>query len=263
MMKRESKDDLLFLQRLDELATRSVERYCPEFTHFLDGRNLRIAIDYLKKYSESVILILFGGFQEYERCVVGMFPRDVYSQADENEMYSMFDVTALKITGSGFSTFSHRDCMGSILALGVKRETMGDIFVSADGRSAYVCLKNVTAKYLVENLEYISRDKIKVECIDFGKLPIVERKFSVITGTVASERLDCIIALATNLSREKSKQLISAGLVNVNHFEETKCDTEICEGDILSVRGYGRYVVKELGGITRKGRNRVIVHKMI
>ena len=187
----------------------------------------------------------------------------MYSETDEDELHSMFDVKAIKITGSGFSTFSHRDCMGSILALGIKRETMGDIYVPSDNKSAYICLTDVAAQYLKDNLDFIARDKVKVEIIDAKSLPVAEKKFAVISGTVASERLDCIIALATNLSREKSKQLINAGLVNVNHFEETRCDIELCEGDILSVRGYGRFVLVELGGLTRKGRNRVVVHKMI
>ena len=262
-MKQDSKNDVLFLQRLDELAQRAAERYCPEFTHFLDGRNLRVALEHLKRYSESVIVLTFGGFDGAERCVVGVFPKDVYLGADESEMFSMFDVKAIKISGSGFATFSHRDCMGSVLALGIKRETMGDIYVPSDGKSAYICLTDVAAEYLKENLEFISRDKVKVEIVDADKLPVPERKFAVISGTVASERLDCIVALATNLSREKTKQLINAGLVNVNHFEETRCDFELCEGDILSVRGFGRFVLVELGGLTLKGRNRVIVHKMI
>ena len=72
-----------------------------------------------------------------------------------------------------------------------------------------------------------------------------------------------MISLVTNVSREKAKVMISSGLVNVNHFEETRCDVDLSEEDILSVRGYGRFVVKEFGSLTRKGRNRVVVHKMI
>lgn len=263
MIKQDSKSDLLFLQRLDELADRAAERYCSGFTGFLDGRNLKIAVEYLARYSDRIITVAYGGFGDAERKVVGVFPKDVYLNSHTDELISEFDITAVQIDGSGFSSFSHRDCMGSVLALGIKRETMGDIYVPDDGKSAYICLTDVVAQFLVDNLEFVARDKVKVKIIPLSQLPEPVKKFVAISGTVASERLDCIIALATNLSREKAKQLISAGLVNVNHFEETRCDIELCEGDILSVRGYGRFVLMELGGLTRKGRNRVVVHKMI
>ena len=71
------------------------------------------------------------------------------------------------------------------------------------------------------------------------------------------------VALATKLSREKAKQLVVSGMVNVNHFEELRSDFQIDEGDVLSIRGYGRFIVSELPGVTKKGRNRVIIHKMI
>lgn len=262
MVKQDSKTELLFLQRLDELADRAAERYCPEFTHFLDGRSLAVALEHLKR-NDMVITVTFGGFDGAERRVVGVFPKDIYEGTELSELYSLFDLSAVEILGSGFSTFAHKDCMGSVLALGIKRETMGDIYVPEGGKSAYICLTKVAADYLAESLEFVAKDKVKVKTVDVSALPELKRKFSVISGTIASERLDCVVSLITNLSREKSKQLIASGLVNVNHFEETRCDIELRENDILSVRGYGRFVLVEFGGVTRKGRNRVVVHKMI
>lgn len=265
MTMQDFKTDTLFLQRIEELADRCRTRFGPEFTHFLDGRNLKLANDCLKKFSGDVISVPFGGFKDAERVVIGVFPKDVYGYdaVDESELCAMFDLCAVKIQGSGFGVFTHRDCMGSVLALGVKREALGDIYVTEDGKCAYMCLTKVAAEYICKNLEFVSRDKVRVSVIDVSDLPVPERRFSVISGTVASERLDCIISLATGLSRDKSKQLINSAMVNVNHFEETRCDFQLSVGDILSVRGHGRFKLIELGGLTKKGRNRVVVHKMI
>ena len=260
------KNDALFYQRLSELADRCVTRYSPEFSHFLDGRYLVLACEYLKgNCGADVRVVTFGGFDGAERRVVGLFPKDIYpedSMVDE-ELYEMFGLSAVEILGSGFSVFSHRDVMGSVLGLGMKREAIGDIYVTDDKKHAYICLTSVAANFLCESLDFVSRDKVKVKAVEVNELPIPERKFSVISGTVASERLDCIVSLATNLSREKSKQLVASGLVSVNHLEEMRCDFQLCESDVISIRGYGRFRLVELGGVTRKGRNRVIIHKMI
>lgn len=262
-MMNEGRTDTLFLQRLSELSERCTARYCPEFTHFLDGRELRVAREYLARY--DVRVVSYGGFSDAERRVVGVFPQDVYSEdiTPDEELYDMFELSAVEITGSGFSKFSHRDVMGSVLGLGVKREAIGDIYVTDDNMHAYICMTKIAARYVSDSLEFVARDKVKIKIIEPCDLPCPERKFQVISGTVAAERLDCIIALATNLSREKSKQLISGGFVSVNHVEQLRCDVSVCEDDILSVRGYGRFILSELGGVTRKGRNRVVVHKMI
>jgi len=262
----DSKNENLFFQRLSELAKRCTTRYCPEFTHFLDGRSLYQACEYLRtRWSDDVRVVSYGGFMDAERRIVGIFPKDIYPYENvcDEELYEFFDIGAVEIIGSGFSTFNHRDVMGSVLGLGIKRETMGDIYVAEDNMHAYICLNNVACRYLCDSLESVSRDRVKVKEIKPRLLPVPERRYSVISGTVASERLDCVVALATGLSREKSKQLISSGFVNVNHFEETKCDIQLLENDILSIRGYGRFKLAELGSLTRKGRNRVTVHKMI
>ncbi|MBR2021306.1 MAG: hypothetical protein IJ939_02625 [Clostridia bacterium] len=256
------KEEALFYQRLSELSERCVSRYCPEFTHFLDGRQLRLARDFLAS-RDNVRIVSYGGFDGAERCVVGIFPSDIYSGCDEKELYEMFDIVGIEVRGSGFSTFSHRDVMGSVLALGVKREAMGDIYVPVDSRSAYLCMTSVAAGFVCESLESVSRDKVKCRLVKAHELPVPERRYSVISGTIASPRLDCVISLVTKTSREKAKTMITSGLVNVNHIPETRTDTQLNAEDLLSVRGYGRFKICELGDLTRKGRSRTVVHKMI
>ena len=264
-MIRLDKEDEQFLQRLYELCDRACDRYCPEFTHFLDARQLEIAKNCLLSYTDRVLIVPFGGFSEAERCIAGFFPADIYSCQEDNlqSFYKMFDVKAVEISGSGFCTFSHRDCLGSILGLGIKRESLGDIYVCDNGKCAYACLTSVAAEYVASSLEYVSRDKVKVKIIDCDRLPQIKKKFSVINDTVASFRLDCVLASAVNVSREKAKQMIVSGLVKVNHFENVRCDFEVSQNDLLSVKGYGRFCVAQTGSLTRKGRSRIVIHKMM
>ncbi len=263
MIMAENKDDVLFLQKLDDLAQKSLLRYSPGFTHFLDGRQLSVAERYLKRYSQDLMCIKFGGFKDAERNVLGLFPKAVYDYTETEELLSMFEIKAVQIKGSGFGKFSHRDVLGSVLSLGIKRETVGEIFVSDSMMEAIVVLDKVACDYIVLNLDFVARDKVKICEINVLDLPVIEKRYSVINGTVASERLDCVIAMICGISREKAKSVICTGLVNVNHFEELRCDFQVSEGDILSVRGFGRFVIHEFSGVTRKGRDKIVIHKMI
>lgn len=257
------REQMQFVRKIVEKCNRAIDTYAPEFTDFLDGRNKILALNAVKEFSDKLITVCYGGFEEAERVRIGMFSKDVYGYCDsESELYEMFDVTALQIKGSGFCEFGHRDVMGSVLGLGIKREVMGDIYLP-DNKSAYVCMSAVAAQYVCDNLEKIARDKVKVRIIDKMLLPAREKSFSVISGTVASERLDCIVSLCTGTSREKAKLLIGAGSVSLNHFEALKADELVMEQDVISIRGFGRFVLAERGGLTKKGRLKTVVHKMI
>lgn len=146
---------------------------------------------------------------------------------------------------------------------GNKEGNDGDIFVDDDGKTAFVCMTLTAGQYVCANLESVSRDKVKCTLVDYDSVPEREIRYKEISGTCASDRLDCVIALATNLSREKAKRIVCDGNVCVNHFEETRCDRTVSDGDVLSIRGYGRFCVVSLSGITKKGRTRAIIHKMI
>lgn len=259
----DNKDEMLFRQKLAEKCVRALDSFSPCFTEFLDGRQKRIALEVFSGYSNDLLTVCFGGFEDADRVQIGVFPKDVYGYTEDvSELHEMFDVSALEIKGSGFSTFGHRDVLGSVLGLGIKREVMGDVYLP-DDKSAYLCMTSVAAQYVCENLEFVARDKVKIRCIGVGELPNIERQYSVISGTVASDRLDCIVSLCTGQSREKSKLLINSGNVSLNHFEQYKVDAEVEREDVISIRGYGRFVLKEHGTLTKKGRLRTVVHKMI
>ncbi|MBP3581070.1 MAG: hypothetical protein J6K12_07485 [Clostridia bacterium] len=257
------KEDGLFLQKIAEKCSKAIDTFTPTFTDFLDGRMKKIALDAIKEYAGKLICVCYGGFEHAERVKIGMFSKDVYGYCEqESELYELFDVAALQIKGSGFSSFGHRDVMGSVLGLGIKREALGDVYLP-DEKSAYLCMNSVVAQYVCDNLEKVARDKVKVNIVEVDKLPVPQREFAVMSGTVASDRLDCIVSLCTGVSREKAKLMITSGNVNVNHFEQLKVDLPVLEEDVLSIRGYGRFVIKEHGGLTKKGRLKTVVHKMI
>ncbi len=81
-------------------------------------------------------------------------------------------------------------------------------------------------------------------------------EYREITTTASSLRLDNIISSALNLSRKESQRLIDLNFVKVNWESINRFHREIEDGDMVSVRGYGRFIV-ELLGKTRKDRYRI------
>ena len=118
---------------------------------------------------------------------------------------------------------------------------------------AVVFCTGAAAQLVLSELDRVGRAGIKKQQGYAGELPPLYR-LEYQTGTVSSLRLDCAVPLATNLSREKSAALIEGGQVSLNFFEESKISREVGEGDVLSIRGYGRYVLSRVGLGEQEGK---------
>lgn len=150
---------------------------------------------------------------------------------------------------------SHRDVLGSILGLGINRSKVGDIFFIAD--EIVIVIRNTLTNYILQNLLTISKYNVSfklIDNIDFNKIAKDEKYFSTI---VSSLRYDVIISEITNYSRKKASLLIKNGRVKINHEVVNKLHLEICEGDIISIRGFGRFKYIENNGLTKKNKYKI------
>jgi RNA-binding protein YlmH len=120
----------------------------------------------------------------------------------------------------------------------------------------------VAARLISGSLSKIGRVGVK---ISDDKPFILEnaQKYQEISGTVASLRLDCVVGLAARISREKAAALIRTDRAEVNHLPVSSVSHELRGGDILSIRGYGRFVLSEINGYTKKDRIHIILKKYI
>lgn len=171
-------------------------------------------------------------------------------------------MTVLRVRGSGFCVLGHRSYLGSLLSLGIEREVLGDIVVVNPHEALVMCERKI-ADYLLSEWHTVGADSVKVTAVTLPEDFCVERKFQEIRDTIASDRLDCILAALTNLSREKAQNMIRAGLVDVDFITEQRTDRAVPDGAMLSVRGYGRYEIVGTDGVTRKGRLRLIAKKFL
>lgn len=199
--------------------------------------------------------VLFnGGYPDAERFMAAFLPD--YMTAED----ARWPISLIVITPTNGKTYSHRDYLGSLMSLGIKRQVLGDIIV--DGSKAYLfCTENIE-EFILNNLTHVAGAVCKTEKADnFDILP--ERKFEDVGGTAASERLDCIVALATKTSRTKAAEFIAGGNVTVEGREVLKTTYIMKPGDRFSVRGKGKFVYDGAQGNTRKGRTVVAIRKYI
>ncbi len=246
-------------------------------TSFLNPREQYFLAEYIRMRGLSERAVFFGGAKGAQRKKLFALPEYICAIADGGSIVEMaksylgedaFDICTLKVAGGGFRDFSHRDYLGGILSLGLDRGVIGDI-VPIDDFSAYIFASNSAAHFLTEGDFYetggirIAHDKVK---ISRAKLPedfVITQKYKDITDTVASERIDCIVASLCNLSRESAKERIVAGDVEHNYDTAAEISAAVNAGDHISVRGVGKFLVVSVADPTKKGRLRLIAKKFI
>ncbi len=249
-----SEQDSVFLSRVKEAANICLTRSIPKYIGFIDERQAGIASYQLDSMGFKNYCFR-GGWDDAKRVFLCILPD--YMSAEEQDRYPVF---CCYFRFRDCDKLSHRDFLGSIMALGVKRDAVGDILVK-DGEAVVFVTETVSQLILAE-ITKIGRVGVRVTKEFVEPFPFVQ-EFELLEGTVSSLRLDCLVAFITNLSREKTTQLINAKNVNINHFECTDVSKNVCQKDILSIRGYGRFILDEIGSVTRKGRTKITVKKYI
>lgn len=263
-MQKDGFNETLLKRKAEDAATLAQRRCEPTFVGFLSDAE-RVFVERQASCDRSDLrAVFFGGYTDADYTLVGYFPSFLFYD-ESYRACDDFPITLLCARGSGFRKLTHRDFLGSLMALGIKRETVGDILVSEDGFSAYIFCLDKTAEYLRDNFVAAANDKIVCEICDKNseEIRLPEKKFEVISATVSSPRLDAILSAALGLSREEASRRIEAGTVSVDHV--VCCDkAKACsEGMLLSIRHHGRFLINGFGDRNRRDRLRIVLHHYI
>ena len=197
---------------------------------------------------------LEGGYDDAEYKKMIVYPD--YLESVESDL-SIVDITYHEKYGD----VSHRDVLGAVLGLGLKREVIGDILL--ENGHVQVMTSDHVATFLLSHLTKVGRVTVSTDLVD--KDHLIEKVESIqwIHTTVKSLRLDAIIASGFNLSRSKAVDLIKAERVKLNHNVSIQTSKELSEGDLISVKGKGRIKIDSINGLTKKERYKVDIKKYI
>ncbi len=194
----------------------------------------------------------FGGYPQAERM------RAVFTPDDEEPSVEDYRLQVLELRQRDpNSQLLHPAVMGAVLAQGIKREKIGDIIVGEG--LAWIIVDQSLADTVT--LTSVGRDAVTCSMSSLTTIAEYAPQVDCQTVTVASPRLDAVLAAVFHLSRSDAVGAIKRGLVKVNHQPETAASRNLKEGDLLSLRGKGRARLVRLAGETRKGRLRLEVER--
>ncbi|MEG1256312.1 YlmH/Sll1252 family protein [Clostridium sp.] len=175
---------------------------------------------------------------------------------------SDYEVDIIKITNkSKFKNLSHKDFLGAIMSLGIKRSLFGDLVVKED--SCFVPIAKSVSPYIVGNLTTIGNCPCTIKEVDINSEIIPDINFEKKSIIATSLRLDNIIPSICNISRAKGTTLITSGAVLLNYLECDRKDKLIEINDTITIRGFGKYKLHTITGETGKGRIKLLIGKYI
>ncbi|MGH4125701.1 MAG: RNA-binding protein [Clostridium sp.] len=204
-----------------------------------------------------------------ENYKVKSFTNGIFKDSDRRMLsFSSFEepliypIKLLKISNnSRFTTLHHKDYLGAIMSLGIKREKLGDLVIRDE--SCYVPVCSDISSYIISNLNDIGKCPCEVSEHPYTSQDLPEPKFQEKIIISTSLRLDGMVSAICNVSRNNSVGLISTGKILVNYFQCLKKDKIIKCNDTITIRGYGKIVVSEIIGSTQKDRLKVAIKQYI
>ncbi len=208
-------------------------------TPFLDSNTQQVIKNTITK---GLFLEFEGGYKDadYKRAFISI-----------DNITPCFNICIVEIVyNRRYLTLTHRKVLGNLMAMGIKRDVVGDILI---GEKSYIIFKKEFKDYFMDNIKQIDgkpislieTDEVTVNSVDEGCEKLI---------FISSNRLDSILSQAYGLSRNISQEFIVNGLVKVNHMIVQNLCYKVKENDLISVRTKGRIKILSIGGNTKSGR---------
>jgi RNA-binding protein YlmH len=227
--------------------------YAPKLTDFLDPREQHI-LKVIIGENGNVNVHLFGGILGSERQRALIVPEYITPEPEDYQL-SLYEISyPMK-----FVKIEHPQVLGTLMSLGLKRGKFGDILVK-DGKVQFFCAREVGV-YIETNLESIGRASVELKEMSLKEAIFTDNSWIENSITVSSLRLDTMVSGIHNLSRQKSQLFIQQGLVRVNWTLIENSSFDCAEGDLISVRGYGRVKILSIEGRTKRDKWRIVIGK--
>lgn len=241
--------------KLVDLAEAVQRSQKPRLSAFLDPFGQEIAETVAANYG-GIHCVFDGGYPGAERA------RVMYVHADFAGAATAFDIACVAASWNGqFARLGHRDVLGALMGLGIERDRLGDILLTAD--TARILCDGRMAQFILANLTQIGAVGVHCEEAALSSIAPKEERCKEIRATVASLRIDAIAASGYGCSRSRAAADIEADKLRLNWQQVKNASHAIKEGDVISMRGRGRIEVTEIRGQTKKGRTVVVLKRYL
>ena len=195
----------------------------------------------------------FGGFDDAERKKAKII---------SNEYYDVdYDIVCLKAKfNNKFNKVEHRNILGAVHNLGINFNRFGDIIVL--GNEVYIFVDDEIADYIAMEFTKAGRVNLDFQRVDLTEVKI-EKKYEDFEIVSSSFRIDSIVAKITNKSRSKVKEFLEQDFIKLNHVILRNGEKTCTPDDIISIRKYGRYVVKDYTQNKKSLKYRITISKLV
>lgn len=226
-------------------------------TDFLNISEIAI----LKKILEDEHIqnyIFYGVRKNADRQILIFYPEKLNKEMVEKNYSNILEIISIVLPN--FLNYEHKEYLSGIMKLGIKREKFGDIVIKEKGADI-ICLKEVS-NYLLEGLKDLTRFKSStITRENINSFEDEEIKFEEFNIIVSSIRLDNFVSELARCSRTKAKEYIENGMVFLNSINEFKESKKLEEGDIITIRGKGKFIFDFMQNETRSGKINVKIRK--
>lgn len=240
---------------------------------FAESKNKITNTDFLDMYQKNLVqkllnsikydnFLFFGGNKNSERTVAIFYPDKFSKNIVEKNYDNIMGIVEIILPNDLYEKYTHRDYLGGLMKLGIKREKIGDIVVFNEG--AHIIVLNEIINFVEENVSSLTRfSKSSVNIKKIEELYEQEIKTEEMQIIVSSLRLDNIVSEIARTSRAKAEEIIIQARVFVNFENIVKNSKILKEADIITIRGKGRFKIQEIIGNTKKGRFIVRIEKYV
>ena len=254
-------DKLLISKMLDKIKLSQTKKSI-QYLDFLDlySQNMLQKIILQEKIDNYTF---YGAIEQAERKILLFYPEKLKELIkDNNEKIFPIKIIRIQLPKEMYNKYNHRDYLGGIIKLGIKREKIGDILVFEDG--ADIIVLDEVGKFLLNNLSSLTRfSKAQIQEIelkDIREKKINKKEINII---IPSLRIDAIISEVIRTSRAKAEELLKEGRVFLNYEQITKSTKQVKEEDILNIRGKGKFEIGKIIGKTKTQRIKLIVYQFV
>lgn len=236
-------EEKLLIARVDDAVRLCENSNMPKFVGFLDETMGAVSLARAKSLGADALL--YGGAQDRERAYLGVFP----DWCEDREL--LFPITPVTAAYSTRFSLSHRDFLGALMGLRIKRESVGDILID-QGRAVIFLSKDIV-EFVVNDLKKVGSVGVSLKMGYDAPLPVAYR-LEEFSSTVSSPRLDAVVGAVAGISRNAAADLIAGGLVQVNSLPAEKSTRQITSGDVIKIRGKGKFIIDSASDRTKKQR---------
>lgn len=206
--------------------------------------------------------IFHGGFEEAENQVLIIYPEKLTEEIVVNVINDIINAIKIILPNEQVGEYEHRDYLSAVMRLGLERERIGDIIVYKN--EAYIISLKENAQYIADSLKEFTRfKKSEIEIIKIEEIKSKTPEFIPIEIHVSSNRLDSVVAEIARTSRSKAEELIKKERVSINCKYEYKSSKTVNIGDIIIVRGSGKYILDTIKENAKTKRLIIILKKYV